>query len=335
MNRPIQRPRRLRSTPAVRGLVRERTPRVDQLVLPIFVTDGEGARRPIAELPGVDRLSLDLAAARLEEAMDLGITSFAPFPCVPDSDKDGEASMATREDSLGARAIRFLSERFPEAVLIADIALDPYSSDGHDGIVVDGKVVNDRTLGILADMAVLMAESGATMVAPSDMMDGRVGAMRLSLDRAKLTDTIIMSYAVKYASSFYGPFRAALDSAPDVRSGVPSDKRTYQMDPANAVEALREARLDVAEGADILMVKPGLPYLDVVRTLSTELETPVAAFHVSGEFAMLKFAAAAGALRYEDALMESIQSIVRAGADIVFSYGAIDFARTLTAGGDA
>ncbi|MAD19854.1 MAG: porphobilinogen synthase [Planctomycetaceae bacterium] len=334
MNRPVQRPRRLRNGPVVRGLVRESTPSVEQLVLPLFVVDGTGIREPVQQLPGVERRSIDEASGLIEEALDLGIRAFAPFPSVRDRDKDAEASMATREDSLGARTIRALADRFPEAILVADVALDPYSSDGHDGLVVDGRIVNDPTVDVLAEMAVMLAECGAGIVAPSDMMDGRVGSIRTALDRAGSTDTIIMSYAAKYASAFYGPFRAALDSAPTERPGVPSDKRSYQMDPANSNEAVREARLDLEEGADIVMVKPGLPYLDVIRRLRSELDSPVAAYHVSGEFAMLRFAAAAGALRYEDALAESIQSLTRAGADIVLTYGAIDFARIIRAGGD-
>ena len=329
MNGPLIRPRRLRSSPAVRSLVRENTLRADQLVLPLFVVEGSGVRESIAELPGVERLSLDLATERIEEAMSLGINAFAPFPKISDADKNPRASMSVSEDSLGARTMRHLAERFPEAVLIADVALDPYSSDGHDGIVEEGRILNDQTVEILSEMAVVMARSGATMVAPSDMMDGRVRAIREALDESGFIDTIIMSYAVKYASAFYGPFRAALDSAPERRPGVPGDKRTYQMDPAGSNEALREARLDLDQGADILMVKPGTIYLDVVRRLRSEIQAPLAAFHVSGEFAMLKFAAAGGALHYEEALMESMLAFVRAGADIVLTYGAVDVARLL------
>ena len=329
MKGPLARPRRLRRTPAVRGMIREHAIRTEQLVLPMFVVEGSGVREPIQELPGVDRLSLDLASERVEEAMALGVNAFAPFPSVPDSKKDSRASMALSEDSLGARTLRHLSERFPEAVLVADVALDPYSSDGHDGIVADGAILNDETVEILAEMAVVLARSGATVIAPSDMMDGRVRAIRDALDDSGFTETVIMSYAVKYASAFYGPFRAALDSAPERRPGVPGDKRTYQMDPANALEALREARLDLEQGADIVMVKPGTIYLDVLRRLRSELEAPLAAFHVSGEFAMLKFAAAGGALEYQAALMESVLSLVRAGADVVLTYGAIDVARIL------
>ena len=329
MTGPLVRPRRLRSSPAVRALVRENTLRAEQLVLPMFVVEGTAVREPINELPGVDRLSLDLAAERIEEAMSLGVNAFAPFPSVHDANKDPMASLAVSDDSLGARTMRYLSERFPEAILIADVALDPYSSDGHDGIVDRGRIANDETVEILSEMALVLARNGATVVAPSDMMDGRVLAIRNTLDESGFTDTIIMSYAIKYASAFYGPFRAALDSAPKQRIGVPADKRTYQMDPAASNEALREARLDLEQGADIVMVKPGTIYMDVLRRLRTELDSPLAAFHVSGEFAMLKFAAAGGALEFESALMESVLGLVRAGADVVLSYGAIDVARIL------
>ncbi|HET6304895.1 MAG TPA: porphobilinogen synthase, partial [Myxococcota bacterium] len=231
---------------------------------------------------------------------------------------------ATKPDGLLQRAVRRLKQELPELLVITDVALDPYSSDGHDGVVIEGRIDNDETLPLLAAMAVAQAEAGADVVAPSDMMDGRVGAIRDALDRAGFTEVAICSYCCKYASAFYGPFREALDSAP--RSG---DKKTYQMDPANVREALRELALDEAEGADWVMVKPGLPYLDVVRVVRDHTSLPVAAYHVSGEYAMLRAAAANGWLDYEACLLESLLALRRAGADIVFTYGAIDAARAL------
>ena len=333
MTERSKRPRRLRASRAIRAMSREARVHPAQLILPLFLVEGDDAREPIDALPGVDRLSIDAASGVIDRAMSHGILGFALFPRIDKSQKTVDGSSALRDDSLACRAIQTLSRRFPEAAFIADVALDPYSSFGHDGIVRDGRVINDETVDVLAAMAVLMAEAGAAIVAPSDMMDGRVGAVRSALERAGLHDTVIMSYAAKYASAFYGPFREALGSMPVVADGVPSNKRTYQMDPANADEAIREAALDLEEGADILLVKPGLPYLDVVRTLATTFEAPVAAYHVSGEYAMLRAAADRGLIDFRHALVESLTCLVRAGARQVLTYAAIEAAAFLQSEG--
>jgi porphobilinogen synthase len=278
-------------------------------------------------MPGQARLSIDLAVALAKEAYSLGIPAVDLFPALPEVLKDPRGSESTNPQGLMQRAIRALQRELPELTVITDVALDPYSSDAHDGVVVDGRIDNDVTLPILAAMAVAQAEAGADIVSPSDMMDGRVQAIREALDEAGHTQVSILSYCVKYASSFYGPFREALDSAP--RSG---DKKTYQMDPANARECEREVRLDEAEGADILMVKPGLPYLDVLYRVRQLTALPVAVYHVSGEYSMLKLAAERGFLDYDRGLLECLTAFRRAGADIIFTYGALEAARLLAAG---
>lgn len=318
------RPRRLRSRPGLRRLVRETRLGPEDLVLPLFVQEGENARTPIASMPDHARLSIDLLLETANEAFGLGIPGVALFPALPDEDKDPRGSAATKPDGLLQRSVRALKSALPELVVITDVALDPYSTDGHDGLLVGDRIDNDETLPLLAAMAVSQAEAGADVVAPSDMMDGRVGAIREALDAAGFIDVAIGSYCTKYASAFYGPFRDALDSAP--RAG---DKKTYQMDPGNAREALREVALDEAEGADWVMVKPGLPYADIIRLVRDNTELPVAAYHVSGEYAMLRAAAANGWLDYEACLLESLLCLRRAGADVVFTYGAIDAARLL------
>ena len=318
------RPRRNRSRPALRRLVRETRLSVDDLVLPLFVQPGEGARTEIASMPGHARLSIDLLVEKAAEAVALGIPGVALFPALPESEKDPRGSTSVKPDGLLQRAVRALKAAHPDLLVITDVALDPYSSDGHDGVLVDGRIDNDQTLPLLADMAVAQAEAGADVVAPSDMMDGRVAAIREALDAAGFVEVAIGSYCTKYASAFYGPFREALDSAP--RAG---DKKTYQMDPANAREALREVELDEAEGADWLMVKPGLVYADVIRLVRDSTALPVAAYHVSGEYAMLRAAAEKGWIDYDAALLESLVSLKRAGADILFTYGALDAARRL------
>ena len=319
------RPRRNRSRPALRRLLRETRLAVDDLVLPAFVQGGEGKRDPIASMPGHARLSIDLLVELAREAADLGIPGLALFPVLPDDEKDPRGSASTRPDGLLQRAVRALKAEVPQLLVITDVALDPYSSDGHDGVVIDGRIDNDETVPILAAMAVAQADAGADLVAPSDMMDGRVGAIRDALDAAGHTEVGIGSYCTKYASAFYGPFREALDSAPKA-----GDKKTYQMDPANLREALREIALDEAEGADWLMVKPGLVYADVIRLVREHSALPVAAYHVSGEYAMLHAAAEKGWLDYEACLMESLLSLKRAGADVIFTYGALDAARLLS-----
>jgi porphobilinogen synthase len=321
------RPRRNRARPAIRELVRETRLAPGDLVLPLFVQEGEGLETPIASMPGHARLSIDRLRRKGREAFELGIPALALFPAVADELKDPCGSYSTKPDGLLPRAVRALKQDLPELLVITDVALDPYSSDGHDGVVIGGRIDNDETLPLLAAMAVAQAEAGADVVAPSDMMDGRVGAIREALDRAGFTEVAICSYCCKYASAFYGPFREALDSAP--RAG---DKKTYQMDPGNAREALRELALDEAEGADWVMVKPGLPYADVIRVVRDHTSLPVAAYHVSGEYAMLRAAAANGWLDYEAALLESLLGLRRAGADILFTYGALDAARLLKRG---
>lgn len=317
------RTRRNRVSAGIRALVHETDLGPERLVLPMFVHDLPEAV-PIASMPGCHRLPIAQLVETAREARRLGVRSVALFPALPDSCKDSLATSSVDPDGLLPRTVRALKQALPDLVVITDVAMDPYSSDGHDGLVRDGRIVNDETLPILAAMAVAQARAGADVVAPSDMMDGRVAAIRAALDAAGFQDVAICSYCVKYASAFYGPFRDALDSAP--RSG---DKKTYQMDPANVREALREVATDEAEGADWLMVKPGLPYLDVIARVRAATALPIAAYHVSGEFAMLKAAAANGWLDYDKCLLESLTALRRAGADLIFTYGAIDAARLL------
>jgi porphobilinogen synthase len=294
------------------------------LVWPAFVVAGTGMRVPVGSMPGCFRMSRDVLVKEAQEAWVLGIPAVALFPALDADLKDARATESTNPDGLLQRAVRDLKDAVPELLVITDVAMDPYSSDGHDGLVKDGRILNDETLGILAAMAVSQAQAGADLVAPSDMMDGRVGAVRAALDGAGFTEVGILSYAAKYASSFYGPFREALDSAP--REG---DKRTYQMDPANAREALREVRLDVAEGADIVMVKPALPYLDVIAAVRAAVDVPVAAYQVSGEYAMIRAAGEKGWLDADAAMMEALLGIRRAGADVILTYAAKQVADSL------
>jgi porphobilinogen synthase len=319
-----QRPRRNRVSREIRGLVKETSLSAAHLVWPVFVQEGSRNETPIGSMPGQSRLSIDLLVERSKAARDSGVPAVALFPALGEKEKDSRGTESKNPAGLLQRAVAALKKEVADLVVITDVALDPYSSDGHDGVVIDGRIDNDVTVPILAAMAVAQARAGADIVAPSDMMDGRVGALRAALDEAGFSSVGICSYAVKYASAFYGPFREALDSAP--KSG---DKKTYQMDPANVREALREIRLDEAEGADWLMVKPALPYLDVVRFVREHSSLPVAAYHVSGEYAMLKAAAQNGWIDYDRCLMESLLSIRRAGADVIFTYGAVDAARLL------
>lgn len=323
------RPRRNRRSAALRGLMRETTLTPDHLVYPLFLTDGENTKEEISSLPGNYRWSVDRILAELEACRELGLRSFMIFPKIDGTHKDETGSYGVREDNYYLNAIRKIRAAFPDICLISDTALDPYSIDGHDGVVREGVVQNDETLEILAKMAVAQAAAGFDLLGPSDMMDGRIGVMRAALDAAGFSQTGIMSYSAKYASGFYGPFRDALDSAP-VQSGgkvIPKDKKTYQMDPANRREALLEARLDAEEGADFLMVKPALNYLDVILTLKQNFDLPIAAYHVSGECAMLLAACQKGWLDYEVVMPETLLSIHRAGADVVISYFAKDFAQ--------
>ena len=318
----LLRPRRNRKSVVIRQLVEETKVTVSDLIFPLFLLPGENRRIAVDSMPGIYRYTLDLVLDEIAACRDLGITTFAPFPALPDALKDPQATESANPDGLFPTAIRKIKEQFPDVCLVTDVAMDPYSSDGHDGLVKDGKILNDETLEILGNMALVQAQAGADMVAPSDMMDGRVGHIRRTLDAHGFTEVSIMSYTAKYASAFYGPFRDALDSAP--KSG---DKKTYQMNPANRREALIEADLDVEEGADILMVKPAIPYLDVVRLLRDNYAQPIAAYHVSGEYAMVKAAAANGWLNGEQTMVESLLSIKRAGADIILTYFAKEFAQ--------
>ena len=320
----IIRPRRNRLTKGIRNLVKETTVQPQNLVWPAFVQEGKNQRNPIVSMPGISRLSIDQLAADSKKAFEMGVPAIALFPAIDESLKNSQGKESLNPDGLLQRAIKELKQKVPELVVITDIALDPYSSDGHDGLVQDGKILNDETLPLLAGMAVAQAKAGADVVAPSDMMDGRVEAIRNALNEAGFPNVLICSYCAKYASAFYGPFRDALESAP--KEG---DKKTYQMDPANAREAILEINLDEEEGADWLLIKPGLPYLDVIRLAREQTELPIAAYHVSGEYAMLKAAAEKGWLHYESCLMESLLSLRRAGADMIFTYGAIDAATFL------
>lgn len=317
-----RRPRRNRKNAAIRSMVAETNIGPQHLIFPLFLVDGKNRKEEISSLPNIFRLSEEHILKEIEECVGLGINSFVIFPAVDDSLKDGVGSYSYASDNFYLRVARKIKEQFPQVVLISDVALDPYSSDGHDGIVRNGKILNDETLPVLAKMAVAQAEAGFDIIGPSDMMDGRVGVIREALDMHDFEEVSIMSYCAKYASAFYGPFREALDSAP--KSG---DKKTYQMDPANKFEALIEAELDTAEGADMLMVKPALAYLDVIHLLKESSELPITAYNVSGEYAMIHAAARNGWLDYNAAMNECLLSIKRAGADGILTYFAKDFAR--------
>ena len=316
--------RRNRRSAAIRSLVRETVVTPADLIWPLFVVDGTDQRIPIPSMPGCQRQSIDVLVEEARQAHALGIAAITLFPVIDPSLKDPTAAESANRDGLFPRAIRELKEAVPELAVVTDVAMDPYSSDGHDGLVHQGRILNDETLEILASMAICQAEAGADLVAPSDMMDGRVGYIRDALDDAGFEETGILAYSAKYASSFYGPFRDALDSAP--KEG---NKKTYQMDPANAREALREVELDVMEGADMVMVKPAMPYLDVIAMIAAEVEVPVAAYQVSGEYAMLKAAAENGWLDGDAVFAESLLAIKRAGADMILTYAAKDFAAAL------
>ena len=322
----LRRPRRNRKSAGIRAMVQETYLLPQMLIYPLFVIDGKNKQEEVSSMPGQFRRTPDLLLKEIESCMKLGVTAFDLFPAFPDSIKNKQGTEALNQDNFYLRTIREVRKEFPEATLMSDVALDPYSADGHDGLVKDGKILNDETLDILAKMSVLQAEAGIDIIGPSDMMDGRVEAIRDALDDAGYTDTSIMSYTAKYASAFYGPFRDALDSAPREAAGIPRDKKTYQMNPANVKEALIEADLDVAEGADMLMVKPALAYLDVIKTLKENFEVPIAAYNVSGEYAMVKAAHERGWLDGEAIMLESLISIRRAGADIILTYFAKEYA---------
>jgi len=313
---PYIRPRRLRASSSIRDLVEETQLHKSDFIWPVFLLDSAGMKKEeISAMPGCFRQSVDQLSNQLEPLLSKGLKGLAVFPCVPENLKTNDCKEAYNEEGFLPKALSLLKERFPNLLLFSDVALDPYSSDGHDGLVKDGVILNDETLEILARQALVHAQVGADFVAPSDMMDGRVAYLRSALDSEGYQDVGILSYSAKYASSFYGPFRDALDSAPKF-----GDKKTYQMNPKNIKEALREALLDEEEGADLLMVKPALAYLDVISEISKSTTLPVAAYNVSGEYSMIKAASHAGWLDERSAVLEKLTSIKRAGAKIIFSY---------------
>lgn len=315
------RPRRNRKSEGIRKLVEETKVHLDDFIFPLFLLEGENERAEVESMPGIYRLSLQPLLKEVEACLKLGISAFDIFPVVPEHFKNPKADKAFDDGFFYQKALREVKKQFPEAVIMTDVALDPYNSDGHDGLVKDGKVLNDETLEVLGKQALSQAACGIDIIGPSDMMDGRIGYIRSLLDENGFSEVSIMSYTAKYASGFYGPFRDALDSAP--RGG---DKKTYQMNPANKQEALLEAELDIEEGADFLMIKPALAYLDIIHMLKENFIQPVAAYNVSGEFAMLKAAHEKGWLDYNSVMPETLLSIKRAGADIILSYHAKEFA---------
>lgn len=318
MNR---RPRRNRKSEAVRNLVEETSLSVKDLIFPMFLVEGSGKRIPVDSMPGIYRYSLDTLLSEVESCMKLGIRAIDVFPAYPESLKDAMATESYNPETFYLKALREIKKNFPEICLMSDVAMDPYSSDGHDGIVKGGKILNDETLEVLGRMSLAQADAGVDILGPSDMMDGRVGYIRELLDQNGFSDTSIMSYTAKYASAFYGPFRDALDSAPKF-----GDKKTYQMNPANSQEALVEADLDMEEGADFLMVKPALAYLDIIKLLKDNYPLPIAAYNVSGEYSMLKASAEKGWLDNDRAMIEMLTSIKRSGAKIILTYFAKEFA---------
>ncbi|MBA4036217.1 MAG: porphobilinogen synthase [Bradyrhizobium sp.] len=323
------RPRRNRKAEWARRLVRENVLTTDDLIWPMFVVDGNNTRTPVASMPGVDRLTVDQAVRDAERAMKLNIPCIALFPYTEPSLRDETGSEALNPDNLVCQSVRAIKKEFPEIGVLCDVALDPFTSHGHDGLIEDGRILNDETVAVLVRQALVQAEAGCDVIAPSDMMDGRVGAIREALDEAGHLDVQIMSYAAKYASAFYGPFRDAIGSA----KTLTGDKRTYQMDSANSDEALREVELDIAEGADMVMVKPGMPYLDVIRRVKDNFSMPTFAYQVSGEYAMIQAAANNGWIDGDRAMMESLLAFKRAGADGILTYFAPKAAEKIKAGG--
>jgi len=321
----LQRPRRNRLTPTLRNLVHENHLQVSSLIQPLFLVPGENIKLEIKSLPGIFRFSEDLLLEEIGACMAVGVQTFLIFPAIPEELKDKGATYSYSEDNFYLKAARNIKKKFPSSCIISDVAMDPYSIDGHDGWVEDGQILNDKTLPVLAKMAAAQAEAGFDMIGPSDMMDGRIQYIREYLDNEGYTNTGIMAYTAKYASAFYGPFRDALDSAPKA-----GDKKTYQMNPANLQEALKEAHLDISEGADVIMVKPALHYLDVIHLLKTNTNIPIAAYHVSGECAMLIAAAQNGWLNRQKAIEETLMGIKRAGADIIITYFAREYAERVT-----
>jgi porphobilinogen synthase len=321
-----RRPRRNRKSEAIRAMLEETRVETRNLIFPLFLIDGSKKREEVASMPGIFRLSPDLILKEIETCLKLGLTNFDVFPAVENSLKDSLATKSYDPSFFYLRTLKTIKKNFPEACIMTDVAMDPYSSDGHDGLVENGRIVNDKTLEILGKMALAQAETGIDILGPSDMMDGRVGFIRSLLDKNGFTEVSIMSYTAKYASGFYNPFRDALDSAPKF-----GDKKTYQMNPANSTEALLEAELDTNEGADFLMVKPALAYLDIISLLKQNTNLPVAAYNVSGEYSMIKAAAERGWLDGERVMKETLLSIRRAGADVILTYFAKEFAQLMKA----
>lgn len=327
---PLRRNRRLRTNEAIRSLVRETIITPNDFLVPLFVVEGKGIKEEITSMPNYYRFSLDLLEKEVKDLWNLGLKSVLLFVKVPDNLKDNKGTEALNPNGLMQRAIKTVKNACPDMLVMTDVALDPFSSYGHDGIVENGMIVNDATVDVLAKMSVSHAKVGANFVAPSDMMDGRILSIREALEGEGFTDTGIMSYSAKYASAFYGPFRDALDSAPVDLINIPKDKKTYQMDYANRIEAVKEAQMDIDEGADIVMVKPGIAYLDIVRDIKNVVDVPVAVYQVSGEYAMIKAASEKGWLDHDAIMMEQITAIKRAGADIIASYFAKDVVKLIS-----
>ncbi|WP_422858333.1 porphobilinogen synthase [Flagellimonas sp. S174] len=326
---PLIRNRRLRQNESIRRLVRETIITPDDFLVPLFVVEGKGIKEEIPSMPNYYRMSLDILENEVKDLWQMGLCAVLLFVKVPDKLKDNQGTEALNPEGLMQRAIKTVKDSCPDMLVMTDVALDPYSSYGHDGIVAEGQILNDETSEVLAEMSVSHAQAGADFVAPSDMMDGRILTIREALEDEGFQNTGIMSYSAKYASAFYGPFRDALDSAPVDIENIPKDKKTYQMDPANRFEAIHETQMDVDEGADIVMVKPGLAYLDIVREIKNEVDVPVAVYQVSGEYAMLKAAAEKGWLDHDSVMMEQLIAIKRAGANIIASYFAKDVVRLM------
>ena len=327
---PLRRNRRLRTNEAIRSLVKETIITPNDFLVPLFVVEGKGVKEEIASMPNYFRYSLDLLENEVKELWKLGLKSVLLFVKVPDNLKDNQGKEALNPNGLMQRAIKTVKNVCPDMLVMTDVALDPYSCYGHDGIVQNGMVLNDETSDFLANMSVSHAQAGADFVAPSDMMDGRILSIREALEQEGFINTGIMSYSAKYASAFYGPFRDALDSAPVDMVDIPKDKKTYQMDYANRIEAIKETEMDIEEGADIVMVKPGLCYLDIVREIRDAVDVPVAVYQVSGEYAMIKATAEKGWLNHDAVMMEQVTAIKRAGADIIASYFAKDVVKLIS-----
>ena len=322
---PSTRLRRNRTTEWIRRLTSEKTITVSDLIWPTFVVDGYNQKQSIGSMPGVYRYSIDVLVDEVKNAYDLGISSIAIFPHIKSDLKTPDCAEAVNPDNLLCRAVREIKKQIPNIGIICDVALDPYNSDGHDGLYIGGIILNDETLPVLARQAVVQAEAGCDIIAPSDMMDGRIGVIRQELDKKEFFDVSIMSYSAKYASVFYGPFREAVGS----QGNLKEDKKTYQMNPANCDEAIRETAMDINEGADIVMVKPGLPYLDVIRIIKDRFKLPTFAYNVSGEYSMILAASERGWIDYEAAILESLVGFKRAGADAILTYAARDAAKLL------